>query len=81
MGAKTPAAGEENKPFVKNEGQPNVQHGGQNNNNRCDNIPRMEKFLGADPNPNKPVQNKVLTSQLLTKVSKHKSELNVTYIF
>ena len=49
MSAKTPAAGREKKPFIKHKGRPNDQHGGRNNNNRRDNTPRKEKFLGADP--------------------------------
>ena len=49
MGAKTPAAGGEKKPFVKHEDQPNNQHGRGYNNSCHDNVPRKEKVLGADP--------------------------------
>ena len=49
MDAKTPAAGGDRKPFVKHKGRPNNQHGRGYNNNRRDNTPRKEPFLGADP--------------------------------
>ena len=49
MGAKTPSADGEKKPFVKHEGQTNNQYGKGYNNSRHDNTLRKEKFLGADP--------------------------------
>ena len=42
MGAKTPAAGGENKPFVKHKGRTNNQHGKGYNNSHRDNTPRKK---------------------------------------
>ena len=49
MGAETPAAGGEKKPFIKHKYGTNNQHGKGYNNSCCDNTPRKEKFLRADP--------------------------------
>ena len=49
MGAETPAARGDKKPFVKYKVRPNNQHGERHNNNLRDNTTRKETFLGADP--------------------------------
>ena len=49
MGAKTPAAGGEKKPFVKHEGKSNSQCGGRHNAISRDNTIMKDSFLGTNP--------------------------------